>query len=123
VVERERERERERECVCVCDSTVGYIPVPPGVRTQFIHMYQHQGNLWIYSGVEHWINRAVLLVVVVVVVYDGKPPLRGRWVSLSILIYRFEVYRVSADSEASDSICGEATGLYRSSSIVRSMLR
>jgi hypothetical protein len=87
----------------VCDSTVGYIrssrsshPVDPCIN---IRVY-----LWIYTGAEHWINRAVLLVVVVVVVYDGKPPLRGRWVSLSILIYRFEVYRASADSEAGDSI-------------------
>jgi hypothetical protein len=72
------------------------------------------GYLWIYTGAEHWINRAVLVVVVVVVVvYDDKPPLRRRWVSLSILIYRFGVYRVSADTEAGDSICGEATGLYR----------
>jgi hypothetical protein len=100
----------ESVCVCVyvCVSTVGYIAVPPGVSTQLIHV-STSGYLWIYTGAEHWINRAVLLVVV----YDGKPPLRGRWVSLSILIYRFEVYRVSADSEAGDSIWGEATGLYR----------
>jgi hypothetical protein len=87
------------------------ISVPPGVSTQLIHV-STSGYLWIYTGAEHWINRAVL-VVVVVVIYDGKPPLRRRWVSLSILIYRFEVYRVSADTEAGDSICGEATGLYR----------
>jgi hypothetical protein len=86
----------------MCDSTVGYIrssrsshTVDPCIN---IRVY-----LWIYTGAEHWINRAILLVVVVVV-YDGKPPLRGRWVSLSILIYRFEVDRVCADSETGDSM-------------------
>jgi hypothetical protein len=116
------ERERERECVCVCVTPPLGISVSPGVRTQLIHV-STSGYLWIYTGAEHWINRAVLVVIVVVVVYDGKPPLRRRWVSLSILIYRFGVYRVSADTEAGDSIWGEATGLYRPSSIFRSMLR
>lgn len=56
-------------------------------------------------------NRAVLLVVVVVVVYDGKPPLRGRWVNVLFLTFHSQIYCMSADTEAGDSIWREATGL------------
>jgi hypothetical protein len=70
------------------------ISVPPRVRTQLIHV-STSGYLWIYTGAEHWINRAVL-VVVIVVVYDGKPSLRGRWVNVLFLIFHSQIYCMSA---------------------------
>jgi hypothetical protein len=83
--------DRGRECVCLHRwvyrrSSRSSHPVYPCIN---IRVY-----LWIYTGAEHWINRAVVLVVVVVV-YDGKLPLRGRWVNIPGLIHRFEVYRMS----------------------------
>ena len=77
------------------------ISVLPEVSTQLIHV-STSGYLWIYTGAEHWINRAVLLVVVVV--YDGKPPLRGRWVNVLFLIFHSQIYCMSADTEAGDGM-------------------
>ena len=93
--------DRGRECVSVTPP-LG-ISVLPEVSTQLIHV-STSGYLWIYTGAEHWINRAVLLVVVVVVIYDGKPPLRGRWVNVLFLIFHSQIYCMSADTEAGDGI-------------------
>jgi len=86
------------ESVCMCDSTFGYIrssrsayPVDPCLRI-----------LYWGCATEHWINQAALVVVL----DDGKRnrPFRWCWISLPGLIYQSEVYCMSADTEAGDSM-------------------
>jgi hypothetical protein len=81
--------DRGRESVCV--STVEYILVPLRVPTQLIHVSTSGCTCRLHRRTRHRINRAVLVVVVV---YDGKSPLGGRWVSLPALIHRSQIYRV-----------------------------
>lgn len=86
-------------CVSVSVTPPLGISVLPEVSTQLINV-STSGYVWIYTGAEHWINRAVLLVVV----YDGKPPLRGRWVNVLFMIFHSQIYCMSVDTEAGDGM-------------------